>query len=62
MHQYSGTGSRSEQKDNQTHIILTWHIATCYCEGLAKMAYRPYPGVVGDLKQRHIDVATKLSK
>nr|XP_034581299.1 uncharacterized protein LOC117844663 isoform X2 [Setaria viridis] len=60
MHQYSGTGS-SEQKDNQTHFILTWHIATCYCEGLAKMAY-PCPSVGGDLKQRDLDVATKLSK
>ncbi|KAM3318609.1 hypothetical protein ACQJBY_036020 [Aegilops geniculata] len=24
----------SQRKQNQTHIILTWHIATCYCETL----------------------------
>ncbi|CAL5077361.1 unnamed protein product [Urochloa decumbens] len=60
MHQDSGTGS-SEQKKNQAHFILTWHIATCYCEGLEKMTY-PSPTIGGDLKQRHLDIATKLAK
>ncbi|CAN6222188.1 unnamed protein product [Urochloa humidicola] len=64
MHQDSGTGS-SEQKKNQTQFILIWHIATCYCEGLEKMAYLD-PTMGGDHKQRHVwrhlNVATKLAK
>lgn len=46
-------------KENQTHIILTWHIATCYCEVQTLKCL--YPRVGGALKL-HLDIATTLSK
>lgn len=46
-------------KENQTHIILTWHIATCYCEVQTLKCL--YPRVGGALKL-HLDIATILSK
>uniref|UniRef100_A0ACD6AAU8 Uncharacterized protein n=2 Tax=Avena sativa TaxID=4498 RepID=A0ACD6AAU8_AVESA len=44
--------SWSQRKQNQTHIILTWHIATCYCEMLALSPEFKVP----------FRIATKLSK
>jgi hypothetical protein len=48
--------SNTQKKENQTCFILTWHIATCYCE----MAAEP-GGVEGELKV-YFDVSTALSK
>ncbi|KAG2639498.1 hypothetical protein PVAP13_2KG001964 [Panicum virgatum] len=51
----SGTScSKSQQKENQARFILTWHIATCYCE----MA--PTKDLTPRVKEAH--VATTLSK
>jgi hypothetical protein len=44
--------SWSQRKQNQTHIILTWHIATCYCEMLVLSPEFKVP----------FSIATKLSK
>lgn len=46
-------------KENQTHIILTWHIATCYCEVQTLKCLSPR---VGGALKLHLDVATILSK
>lgn len=46
-------------KENQTHIIMIWHIATCYCEMATLKYLSPRNG--GELKF-HLDVATILSK
>ncbi|CAM0876851.1 unnamed protein product [Alopecurus aequalis] len=48
--------SRSQRNQNQTHIILTWHIATWYCE----MAAVSPDGVVA--QGSDVGIATKLSK
>ncbi|KAG2557884.1 hypothetical protein PVAP13_8NG245000 [Panicum virgatum] len=56
----SGSGITCiREKENQTHIIMTWHIATCYCE-MATLKYL-CPRNGGELKF-HLDVATILSK
>ncbi|KAM3318344.1 hypothetical protein ACQJBY_035842 [Aegilops geniculata] len=44
--------SWSQRKQSQTHIILTWHIATCYCEMLTLSPENMIP----------FSIATKLSK
>ncbi|CAN6209109.1 unnamed protein product [Urochloa humidicola] len=46
-------------KENQTQIILTWHIATYYCEIATLKQLSPRVG--GELKL-HLDIATILSK
>jgi hypothetical protein len=51
--------SWSWKKENQTHLILTWHIATCYCE-MATLKYM-CPNEGTKLKI-HLNVATRLSK
>ncbi|XP_051212383.1 uncharacterized protein [Lolium perenne] len=51
--------SCSQRKENQTHLILTWHIATCYCE-MATLKYL-CPNEGTKLKI-HLNVATRLSK
>ncbi|KAF7011945.1 hypothetical protein CFC21_026191 [Triticum aestivum] len=51
--------SRFLGKENQTHLIMTWHIATCYCEMTTMKNLR------SDDEEKlrpHLDVATKLSK
>ncbi|KAG2562218.1 uncharacterized protein LOC120644469 [Panicum virgatum] len=56
----SGSGITCiRDKENQTHIIMTWHIATCYCEMATLKYLSPRNG--GELKF-HLDVATILSK
>ncbi|XP_062188142.1 uncharacterized protein LOC133891445 isoform X2 [Phragmites australis] len=47
-------------KENQTHVILTWHIATCYCEMAALKNLSP--STLGGELKFHLDVATILSK
>uniref|UniRef100_A0ACD5Z961 Uncharacterized protein n=1 Tax=Avena sativa TaxID=4498 RepID=A0ACD5Z961_AVESA len=49
--------SWSQRNQNQTHIILTWHIATWYCE-MAKLSSE---GVAAKLKVP-FSIATTLSK
>jgi hypothetical protein len=51
----SSSASHSQRNGNQVYQILTWHIATCYCE----MASVRGPIIH---QQVHLDVATKLSR
>jgi len=56
----SGSGITCiRDKENQTHIIMIWHIATCYCEMATLKYLSPRNG--GELKF-HLDAATILSK
>jgi hypothetical protein len=50
----------SKKKENQTHLIMTWHVATCYCEmATAKKNLCQNEGT--ELKF-HLDIGTKVSK
>ncbi|CAL5017791.1 unnamed protein product [Urochloa decumbens] len=56
---YSDLSRRwSQENENPTHVILTWHIATCYSEMGTLKCLCPRAG--GELKF-NTDVATKLS-
>ena len=50
----------TQKKENQACCILTWHIATCYCEMAA--ALKHFPASVGAQLKVHFDVARTLSK
>ncbi|CAO2149758.1 unnamed protein product [Urochloa humidicola] len=60
IHSHSFT-SCSHKTENQAPIILSWHIATCYCEmGTLK---QPCPIAGGNNKLKfHLDVARTLSR
>ncbi|RLN33324.1 hypothetical protein C2845_PM03G18160 [Panicum miliaceum] len=53
----SGTSSSQKKEKLQVFVLLTWHIATGYCEGKYLCS-----SVGGALKKKHHLVATTLSK
>lgn len=56
---HSSDTSCSQREENQANHILTWHIATCYCEMATLRYLSPNKGTQ---LQFHLDVATNLSK
>jgi hypothetical protein len=50
----------SQKKENQAHLIMTWHIATCYCE-MATAKINPCQNEGTEFKF-HLDIAAKVSK
>ncbi|CAL5092057.1 unnamed protein product [Urochloa decumbens] len=55
-HKHWGSTICKRRKENQVYYILTWHIATWYCE-MGALKYG-----VGEEVKVHLGVATKLSK